>query len=294
MHHDQLPIDHALVRDLVDSQFPQWAGLRLARFPSTGTENALYRLGDALAVRLPYRPTKSEQVYKERLWLPWLGPKLPLPIPVHVGHGAPTADYPGPWTILRWLPGTAASRDALPDLPRAARDLAQFILALRGLDTTAAPAPGSHNFFRGVPLAARHEQTLRALEQCRGLIDTEAAARAWNRDLDAEVWSGPPVWIHGDLTPANLLADEGVLCGVIDWGGLGAGDPATDLLPAWNLFTGESRQVFRTELRCDDATWARGRGLALSVGAIALPYYLRSNPAMAAWARSMIEQALDR
>jgi aminoglycoside phosphotransferase (APT) family kinase protein len=125
------------------------------------------------------------------------------------------------------------------------------------------------------------------------LVDSDAVTAVWERDLQAPVWRESPVWIHGDLAPGNLLALSGRLSGVIDWGGLAVGDPATELLPAWNLFQRESRGAFRAAIDVDDATWARGRGLALSVALVALPYYLETNPVIARWARYMIDEVLE-
>lgn len=292
MHADQLSIDDGLARRLVDSQFPAYAALPLTRVNSTGTANAMFRLGQDLALRLPLQPGKAQQVEKEQTWLPRLAPTLPLAVPEPVAQGRPTGDYPSPWSINRWLPGEVAAPATLTDLERAAARLGDFVVRLRKLDTHGAPRPGAHNFFRGVHLATRDASTRAALERCEGLLDCRTAEEAWDAALRVPAWMGPARWIHGDLTPANLLATEGLLSGVIDWGGLGAGDPATDLLPAWNLFTGTSRQVFREAAGLDDHAWARGRGLALSIGLVALPYYLESNPAMATWARGMIDAVL--
>jgi aminoglycoside phosphotransferase (APT) family kinase protein len=131
-----------------------------------------------------------------------------------------------------------------------------------------------------------------ALAQLDGVIDTDAAARAWEAALAAPDWPGSPVWLHGDLLPGNLLLQRGRLTGVIDWGGLGVGDPACDMLAAWSLFGPRERRVFRDELGVDDDTWARGRGWAVSVGLIALPYYTETNPELAATARRLIREVL--
>ena len=283
MHVDQLDIDEPLVRRLLAGQFPHWADLSIARVKSAGTENAIYRLGDDLAIRLPYRFGNTTQVDKDHRWLPFLSPHLPLPIPVPVAKGAPAEDYPSQWSVCRWLPGENATLDRLTDLSQAAKDLAKFIHTLQQIDSADGPAPGEHNFFRGIPLADRDGYTRAAIAESAGL----------ERDLPAPVWRGPPVWIHGDLAPGNLLALSGRLSGVIDWGGLAVGDPATELLPAWNLFQRESRGAFRAAIDVDDATWARGRGLALSVALVALPYYLETNPVIARWARYMIDEVLE-
>jgi aminoglycoside phosphotransferase (APT) family kinase protein len=131
-----------------------------------------------------------------------------------------------------------------------------------------------------------------ALAELDGMIDVDTATVAWDAALETPAWSGPPVWIHGDLLSGNLLLRGGRLTGVIDWGGLGVGDPACDLIVAWGLLSPQARDVFRAELRVDAGTWARGRGWALSVGLIALPYYKDTNPALAATARHLIREVL--
>ena len=293
MHVDQIYIDEPLVRELLAAQFPDWADLGLSRVESAGTENAIYRLGDDMAIRLPYLSANTIQIDKDHHWLPLLGPQLPLPIPIQVAKGAPHERYPSQWSICSWLPGKAAEFERLGDPSMAATELAKFIHALQNVEPAGGPEPGDHNFFRGIPLADRDDWTRTAIAESANLIDSRAVTAAWERDLSAPVWVEPPVWIHGDLSPDNLLALSGRLSGVIDWGGLAVGDPATDLLPAWNLFRSKSRGVFRDETQADDATWSRGRGLALSVALVALPYYLKSNPVIVRWARRMIDEVLD-
>ncbi len=139
-------------------------------------------------------------------------------------------------------------------------------------------------------LAARDSHTRTAIEALRGIIDTGAATAAWEMALRAPAWHRPPVWIHGDLKSDNLLVVEGQLRAVIDFGGLCVGDPACDLIIAWDLLSAESRGVFRAALPVDDATWARGRGRALSVALIALPYYLNTNRVMVRYARRMMDE----
>ncbi len=293
LHADQLDTDVDLVRRLLARQFPQWADLPIKPVPSAGTENAIYRLGDDMAVRLPYRPVRNAQVEKLDRWLPVLAPQLPLPIPEPLGRGAPAEGYPCAWSVVRWLDGEEATLDRLADPVRAARTLAGFVRALVKIDPTGGPPPGEHNFWRGVPLADRDGYTRKAIAQSEGLIDTAAVTEAWETDLNAPVWDRPPVWLHGDLDPGNMLAVDGRLTAVIDWGGLGVGDPATELQPAWNLFRGDSRDAYRKALAFDDSTWRRGRGFALSTAVVALPYYLNTNPVIVKMARYMIDQVLE-
>lgn len=292
IHADQIEVDEILVRSLVADQFPQWADLSVTAVPSSGTENAIYRLGDEMAIRLPCRPVKDDQLEKLDHWLPRLAPNLPLSIPEPLARGAPSREYPAAWSIVRWLDGQEARLERLADPVEAAGNLATFVRALIAIDATGGPAPGAHNFWRGVPLAARDEITRRCIREAEGLVDTNAVMRAWEHDLSAPVWRGQPTWLHGDLAPDNMLVIDGRLSAVIDWGGLGVGDPATELLPAWNLFRGASRSAYRDALGFDDATWARGRGLALSTSVVALLYYNDTIPVRANHAKAVICEVL--
>lgn len=279
MHAGELDIDASLVHRLLAAQFPRWAELPLAPVPSAGTDNALYRLGADLAVRLPRIQSATGQVEKEQRWLPRLAPHLPLAIPVPLAQGAPGQGYPWPWSVYRWLPGENAASEHLADPRQAATELARFIAALRRIDPSGGPGPGAHNSFRGAPLARRDASVREAIASLHGRLDAGAATAAWEAALQAPAWHGPPVWIHGDLLAGNLLTDAGRLSAVIDFGCLGVGDPACDLMAAWTLFTGASRDAFRAALAVDDATWARGRGWALSWALIFIPYYMETNPA---------------
>jgi aminoglycoside phosphotransferase (APT) family kinase protein len=292
MHADELDIDEALVGRLIAGQFPQWARLPVRRVRSSGTDNAIFRLGDALAVRLPRIHWAVDQVAKEQQWLPRFAPRLPLAVPVPLARGEPDEGYPHDWSVVPWLAGDNATAASLPDLLRAAADLARFLLALRRLETSGGPLPADPTTGRGVPLAARDGYTRSAVAGLGSLVDGAAVTAAWEAALAAPAWDGSPVWIHGDLQPGNLLADRGRLSAVIDWGSLGLGDPACDLIIAWTLFSGESRAAFRASLDVDDATWARGRGWALSIALVALPYYLETNPAITAASRQAIASVL--
>lgn len=292
MHADEIETDAALVRRLIAAQFPQWADLPIAAVRSAGTANAIYRLGDDMAVRLPRTQGAVGQVDKERHWLPKLAPLLPLAVPVPLAKGAPGEGYPSHWSVVSWLEGENATLDRISHPQQFARQLAQFITALQSIDAHEGPAAGSHNFYRGVPLAHRDEVTRSALAALHGIIDTAAATIAWEAALETPVWAGKPVWIHGDLQSGNLLAMDGRLSAVIDFGGLGVGDPACDLLVAWSLFSAEMRAAFRAALSVDDATWARGRGWALYFGLVALPYYVDTNPVLADIARYAISEVL--
>ena len=283
--------DDGLVRRLVAGQFPQWAGLAVERFASGGTVNAVYRLGDGMVVRLPLAKGGVGDLLMEREWLPRLAPLLPTAIPEVLGAGQPAEGYPWPWSVYRWRTGENPEVGALPEPSLLARELAGFVAAMRGITL-----PGAPRAHRGGPLGSLDASTRAAIEELRGIaqedVDCDAAAAVWRDALRAPGWDGPPVWLHADLMPGNLLVDGGRLASVIDFGCTGVGDPACDLFPAWNLLPSDAREVFREALGVDDATWRRGRGRTLSQALIALPYYRTANPAMANNARHVIRTVL--
>ena len=289
MHADEIETDAALVRRLLVAQFPQWSDLPIELVPSYGTDHDIYRIGDDLGARLPRIGWATAQAAKEAEWLPKLAPHLPLALPVQVAMGHPGEGYPFEWSVYTWLPGENAN-GTIADLDQAAIDLAAFLRALRQIDTTGAHPRPPHG--RGAPLVEGDEQVRRSIIELGDRIEGDAALRSWEESLNAAVWDGKEVWLHGDLLPGNLLVVGGRLSAVIDWGGLNVGDPACDLQPAWNIFRGESRMRFRAELAVDDASWLRGRGWALYQAVSALPYYWDTNPGMIRQASHALAQVL--
>lgn len=296
MHADELKIDRDLVRALVRRQAPHWADLPLEQLASPGTTNAIFRLGSDLVVRLPRIPSAVEQARKEQAWLPRLAPHLPLAVPTLEAVGEPDDGFPWPWSVYRWIAGTTA--DDGPPLPsRVAEALAEFVVALRAQDASDGPAPGDHNSWRGEPLVERDAAVRAAIEELREDFDAARVtaarvSRAWEASLAAPVWDGPPTWLHGDLLPTNLVVTGGELRGVLDFGLLGVGDPACDLMAGWACFDREARTRFRECVGANDAAWLRGRGWALSFALIALPYYRTTNPVLAAIARRTVLEVL--
>lgn len=289
MHPDEIETDATLVSRLLADQFPHWAELPIEPVESYGTDHDIYRLGGRLAARLPRIGWATTQAAKEREWLPKLAPHLPLALPVQVAMGHPQDSYPFDWSIYGWLPGENAN-GVIDDGDTAADDLAAFVRALHRVHTAGAhPRPPGA---RGAPLAELDASVRRSIAHLGDRIDSTAALRSWEESLEASPWDGNEVWVHGDLLPGNLLVVDGRLSAVIDWGGLNVGDPACDLQPAWNMFDGESRRRFRTELDVDDATWLRGRGWALAQATMALPYYWDTNPGMVRQASHALAQVL--
>ncbi|MBW2267961.1 MAG: aminoglycoside phosphotransferase family protein [Deltaproteobacteria bacterium] len=249
------------MRGLLADQHPDLAALPLREFAS-GWDNLIYRLGDALCVRLPRRQLGADLVVHEQTWLPRLAPSLPLPVPAPLRTGEPGRRYPWRWSICPWLPGEPAATSAPRDPFASADRLGAFSAALH----RPAPTDAPRNAFRGGPLQSRNAALDRRVEQLGAAIDAAAVRALWARCLALPHWSKAPVWLHGDLHPANLLVHEGVLSAVIDLGDISAGDPATDLAIAWMLFEPSARQRFRSAAGdVDDATWGRAQGWALQL-----------------------------
>ncbi|MGW2639873.1 aminoglycoside phosphotransferase family protein [Streptomyces sp. NPDC001348] len=288
MRPDEVDIDVDVVRRLIADQFPVWASLPVERLESAGTENAMFRLGADKVVRLPRHPGAVDDVLHEQCRLPGLGPWLPVPTPEPVGRGEPGAGFPWPWSVYRWLEGRNPVAGRLEEPGALAGDLAGFVRALRRIDPADGP-PG----YRGVPLATRDAPTRDAIARLadRG-VDTAPLTARWEEALRAPRHTGPPAWAHGDLSPGNVLVEDGRLSAVIDFGTVGVGDPAVDLIAAWNLLPASARGTFREAVGADDAEWARGRGWALSISLIQLPYYWDTNPPLAENSRHTIAEIL--
>ena len=280
-----------LVSRLLADQFPQWAGLPVRPVEADGVDNTTFRLGQTMSVRLPSADAYVEQVYKEHRWLPVLAAQLPLPIPEPLAKGVPGNGFPRPWSVYRWIDGDPATAEGVADMPGFAADLADFLVALYQIDPAGGPGPGTHNFFRGGPVAVYDGETQDALAALQGQIDTALAAEVWRTALRAS-WQGPPVWFHGDAQPGNLLVRDGKLSAVIDFGTSGVGDPACDTTIAWTFLSGESSRVFTERLPFDEATWARGRGWAIWKAMIVLVEALKDDPQDAAYTKGVIEAIL--
>jgi len=287
MHADEVHIDVSLVRRLLTAQFPRWAELPISAVQSTGTVNAIYRLGDHLYARLPRVQRYAQDLEKEWHWLPKLAPRLSLRVPEPVGKGHPSSSYPFSWAIYGWIEGRPYSDELVDDEQRAARDLAQFVVELRGIDPIAgAPRAGRK------PLRELDAITRAAIESARGVIDSDAATVAWERALEAPAWNGAPVWIHTDLLRPNVLVHGGRLCAVIDFGGVGVGDPAADVIAAWSVFGRTGRGTFRGALSIDEDTWNRARGFALHQAAMIIPYYAETNLGFVDLAKRTVDEIL--
>lgn len=286
MHQEEIDIDIPLVKRLLTEQFPQLAKRTITVVRSTGTVNAIYRLGHDLYLRLPRVPAWAQSIEREWIWLPRLAPHISLSIPKPLAQGKPTNWYPYPWAVYRWLEGLPYQDDLISDERQVALDLANFILELRSVAMLEAPRGGRR------PLVDLDAVTRAAIASSREAIDTEAVSAAWARSLESPLWDGKPVWLHGDLLKANLLVQDSRLFAVLDFGGIGIGDPAADVVPAWSVFGQEGREAFRQALAVDDDTWSRARGYALHQAVMIIPYYPTTNPDFVTMAKRTVEEVL--
>lgn len=303
LHEDELEIDAELVRRLVRQSMPRCADLTVEPLASTGSSNALFRLGGSLLARLPRQPGGTATIEKEARWLPRIGPALTVEVPETVALGEPGCGYPERWAVTRWIPGetpkvpsSAGNRE--PDSDELALELARLLTELDMLDVPpeADSDPGL-SWYRGGQLSGLDEDFRDAVEASRSIpglgLDLDEALNVWDEVLVAEQTTpSRRGWYHGDLLAENLLIRDGRLAAVIDFGGLGVGDPSVDLIVAWEVLDASGRQVFRKALDVDDSTWAKGMGWALLIAMITFPYYWHTMPARCAARRSMVSAVL--
>ncbi len=255
-------INEVLVQNLIANQFPEWRNLPVKAVLNQGWDNRTFRLGDELLVRLPSSQKYTFQVEKEQAWLPKLAPHLPYAIPIPIALGQPEVNYPWKWSIYKWLNGESALHGQIDNLEKLACDLAKFINAFQQIDTAGGPPPSAQNFYRGGSLLNYDEETRKAILLLAGKIDQNAALKLWGKALDTE-YTNDPVWVHGDISPGNLLVANGNLTAVIDFGQLAVGDPACDLTIAWTMFYGKSRELFIQSVSTANDTWIRAKAWGL-------------------------------
>jgi aminoglycoside phosphotransferase (APT) family kinase protein len=261
----EVDVDPDLVHRLLEAQHPDLAG-RPIEMLANGWDNFICRLGADLVVRMPRRELGARLVLNEQRWLPLLAPRLPLAVPAPLRTGQPGEGYPWSWSITRFLPGEVAGRTPPANPEHAAVSMARFLAALH----EPAPRDAPVNPVRGIPLADRDEITIQSMTILGDRIDQRVARSLWAAAKDTERWDGPPLWLHGDLHPANILVRDGALSAVIDFGDITSGDPATDLSVAWMLFPDPAHRDLLWDAygKADDATKARAKGWALALSIV--------------------------
>jgi aminoglycoside phosphotransferase (APT) family kinase protein len=265
----EVDLSAEVVRSLLVDQHPDLADLTIVEL-ANGWDNVIFRLGDALTVRLPRREMAAVLVEHEQRWLPTLAERLPIVIPAPVRVGGPALGYPWSWSINPWLEGEVAAESTLADSTTEAERLGDFVAALH----VEAPIDAPSNLYRGHFIGRNTPVFLERVEQIvpelDALVDGGAVAvRArWAKLVDVAPFDGSPVWLHADLHTGNVLVQDGKIAAVLDFGDVCAGDPATDLAIAWMLFDDADREVFRASAGAgdrvvDDATWQRAEAWAL-------------------------------
>lgn len=288
LHTDQVDIGDDLVRRLIEQQFPQWADLPIERFPSGGTVNAIYRLGNEMYARLPFTQAWAWSLDNETKRLPWLRAHVPFEIPEILARGVAAEGYPFSWSIYRWIEGEMWSLDGLSDEREAVDDFAAVVEALRRLD----PGERIPRGMGALSLRDLDAWIRDSISKAQDLIDARAVTAVWDASVELAPFSGPFSWVHADLSADNLLMKDGRLSAVLDWGSVHVGDPTHDIAPVWEMFSREQRLLFREALTIDDATWMRARGWALrAVGAI--DYYRDSQPERSRGGVRTIEALLE-
>ncbi len=290
MHEGELTLSPEMIHALLETQCPQYAALPLSEKDLGGTMNHIFRLGDDKILRLPRMPG-DKTLEKEVRWIRFLQPHFDVqfPIPLHVG--TPTEDYPAVWAVFGWVPGTPCGTLGEEEEISLARELAAFVKKLHAMPVPEeAPKAGRR------PLIELDASTLEAFEECRPFYktpaDEERFRKIWADAQNLPLWDGERRFIHADLLKTNILLENGKLQAILDFGSVGAGDPAMDLIPAWTIFTSAGRKEYRALLPYEDAIWQRARAYALHQALLIIPYYAVSYPEFTAMALDTLQQIL--
>ena len=258
---DSMQINEALLKKLIQEQFPDWQGLPVQAVANSGWDNRTFHLGTEMLIRLPCDEEHAPPIMKEYQWLPTLAKNLSIEITTPIALGQPSSTYPWYWTINHWIDGDTASKQNIQDMNLFAKELAEFLNQFRKIDSSGGPEAGAHNFYRGGSLKAYDQEMQIAIPKIKDIDQRQVAKELWNDALSTE-WQQKPVWVHGDLAVGNILVYQGKLRAIIDFGQLAVGDPASDLVIAWNFFSGDSRKLFKNTVNLDQNTWKRALGWA--------------------------------
>lgn len=259
---DKVKIDIQLVQKLIAEQFPQWESLAIRPVAQSGWDNRTFHLSEEMVIRLPSDKAYEPQINKEYQWLPWLSKQLSFEITQPIALGKPSKAYPLHWSINRWIEGESVSKENIHDKKEFAEALGKCLKEFQSLDATGGPLAGAHNFYRGSSLKAYDNEMQLAILKIKNAHEQRIAASLWQRALSSE-WGLNPVWVHGDIAVGNILVRNGKLYAIIDFGQLAVGDPACDLVIAWNFFSIDEREVFKNAVQLDNETWMRALGWAL-------------------------------
>jgi aminoglycoside phosphotransferase (APT) family kinase protein len=269
-------IDEHALQQALSQQMPQLAGLPIQHLGQSGTDNHIFRLGEHYCIRLPRHTEAAAKLKKESDYLSHLQ-DLPLVTPQLIAQGQPFSGYVHNWAVYTWIDGTDLHHGTAIAPLNIAESLGGFLKALWACDATNSPTAGAQNNYRGTSLRQRDKLTRQAIHDLSDEFPEQSLLEIWETACKAAPHEGQPIWLHGDLHAANILAKGGALVGIIDWGLMGIGDPAVDLMPAWSLMDQSARTLFRDVTGVNEMMWQRGKGWSLSVATIAYAYY-RNRP----------------
>jgi aminoglycoside phosphotransferase (APT) family kinase protein len=292
-NHQLIDITSELAQKLILEQFPEYGHLPITSVERQGHDNRTFRLGNEMLIRMPTAENYALKVAKEQELLPKLKDYLSFDIPAPIKMGAPSADYPYPFSIYKWLEGRSINlinRDEI-NLKALAFDMARFLKELQLIKDVAGPMPGSHNWWRGDHITVYDKDAREQIAKLAGIIDAEKAMNLWNHALNTK-WNKAPSWIHGDFAIGNILMKDGKLSAVIDFGGMGMGDPACDLVIAWTYLEGSPRKIFIKEMNLDEDTWLRAKAWALWKASFVLCELDNKNNAESLEQRRIIDEVL--
>lgn len=283
-----------LARKLIAEQFPEFSHLPITDVEKQGHDNRTYRLGSDMLIRMPTAADYALKVPKEQELLPQLAKCLSLSIPVPIKMGKPSADYPYPFSVYKWLPGKSINLLTLTEQEKEqlAFDLARFLKELQAISDVEGPEPGQHNWWRGNHVSVYDKGAREQIAKLANLIDATPALDLWDQAC-ATKWDKQPVWIHGDFAIGNILMEGGQLSAVIDFGGIAVGDPACDLVIAWTYLSGKARGIFMKEMGFDADTWLRARAWALWKGAFELCQIIDKSSPEARLQKRIIDEVMN-
>lgn len=294
LHPNEFNIDKNLVQDLLKAQFPEYSDLTVREVEQQGHDNRTYRIGNDMLIRMPTAESYALKVPKEQELLPKLSKHLSVAIPTPIKMGRPSADYPYPFSIYKWLDGRSANLVTLDEqsLENLAFELATFLKELQAITDVEGPSPGQHNWWRGDHIRIYDSGAREQIDKLADIIDSNSALELWESAC-ATKWSKAPIWIHGDFAVGNILIHDNKLSGVIDFGGTAIGDPACDLVIAWTYLSGKARDIFVAEMGLDEDTWLRARAWALWKATFELYNIAIKDSPEASLQKSIIDEVLN-
>ena len=283
-----------LARKLIEEQFPEYASLSIVDVEKQGHDNRTYRLGEHMLIRMPTDADYALKVLKEQELLPQLAKRLSVSIPAPIKMGKPSADYPYPFSIYKWLSGKSINLLTLTDQEKEqlAFDLAKFLKELQAINDIEGLAPGQHNWQRGAHVSVYDKGAREQIAELLEIIDVSKALTLWDRACETK-WNKPPIWIHGDFAIGNILMDSGKLSAVIDFGGTAVGDPACDLVIAWTYLSGKARQIFISKMDMNADTWLRARAWVLWKATFELCQIVDKNSTEALLQKQIIDEVIE-